>query len=138
MGVRLLKCEPSTHIRDFLGHDSQVSRVAFLEGESAFASGSEDGEILLWDRAEEKATRVLKGHTDAIVRLVSHGEFLFSGSNSKDKTVRIWNTTTGECVRVLEGHSGHVWALTFSPDHSLLHTASGRNGEFRTWDWKTG
>lgn len=126
----------STRIRDFLGHAEQVKRVLFLNKDTAFASGSEDGEIMLWDRDTETATRTLRGHTHSITDMIEHDDMMITGSS--DKTARIWDLRTGGCLRVLEGHSQPVSFLKFNPDYSLLRTACGQDGELCIWkkpDW---
>ena len=49
----------------------------------------------------------------------------------------IWDATTGELVHVLEGHTGGVSSSSFSPDGTLIVTAS-YDGTARVWDSDTG
>ena len=124
----------SAHIRDFVGHTGRVKRVLFLDKESTFVSGFDDGMILLWSRAVEEPTRNLREHTGSITRITSHDNLLFSGS--LDNTIRIWNIATGDCIRILE-HSAHVSGFSFSPNFSLFRVACGTR-EVRIWNWREG
>jgi WD40 repeat protein len=46
-------------------------------------------------------------------------------SGGQDHQVRLWDITCGECLRVLADHTGIVTAVAFSPDGTLLASASG-------------
>jgi WD40 repeat protein len=125
----------STHIRNFSGHPYHIHRVLFLDKDSIFVSGCNDGLLLLWSRIVEEPTHILRGHTKSIHRMISHDNLLVSGAF--DNTVRIWDLATGECIRVLEGHSSYISVLMFSPNYSLLRTGCA-NGEVRIWNWRDG
>ena len=62
-------------------------------------------------------------------------------TSSSDKTVQVTDLTTGESVVPPLKHEYSVWCSDFSPDGTMLATASGSlgvNGEVRLWDMKTG
>ena len=53
------------------------------------------------------------------------------------KTACIWDAATGECRRMLKGHTTHVNSVSFSPDGSLVATASD-DKTARIWRVETG
>ena len=55
------------------------------------ASGSKDGNINIWDRADNNVKQILAGHTDTVnaLSVFPNGDLV---SGSKDKTINIWNT----------------------------------------------
>lgn len=36
----------------------------------------------------------------------------------------MWDVATGQTIQILSGHTGFVWGVAFSPDGTLLATAS--------------
>ena len=57
-------------------------------------------------------------------------------TGSCDNTAKVWDLDTGREVETLRGHIGYVMALAYSPDGSLLATASGHRyaGEVQLWE----
>lgn len=84
-----------------------------------------------------KPVKVLKGHKMGIssVRFAPNGKWLASACTSPqysaltfvpaaDRTVRIWDSYTGEYLFSLVGHALGISDVAWSPDSSLLATAS--------------
>lgn len=143
-----------------LGHDDQVTAVAFSPDEKMLASGGADSIVVLWDLAEGKKKRILKGQKDPISCLafspdgtrVASGS---SGTNAKQQRntgqIIVWDVATGEQCQTfnLGDKSGPVNSVSFSPDGTLL-AASGDSGRppapgvdeafglASVWDVKTG
>lgn len=44
---------------------------------------------------------------------------------SFDCTARLWDSVTGDCLKVFTDHTNYVFALSFSPDGSLLASGGG-------------
>lgn len=55
-------------------------------------SGSEDGQIFLYNLQSRQVQQVLKGHTDAVLAVAAHDkkEILASGGMTNDRSVRFW------------------------------------------------
>ena len=56
---------------------------------------------------------------------------------SFDFTARLWDSVTGDCLKVFTDHTKYVFALSFSPDGSLLASGGG-DGALNMYDVKVG
>jgi WD40 repeat protein len=74
--------------------------------------------------SEDEAMDVLAGSPD--------GRLLAGGGN--DNRLRLWETATGNLHAVLEGQKGKVAAAAFSPDSTILASASDVDG--MVWLWR--
>lgn len=120
------------------GHKKKLNTLAF-HGAETLASGSEDGEIKLWNTANGSLRRSLIGHKNSILSLAFHPShdmaILASGAN--DKTAKLWNTKNGETIREFKGHRHGVYAIAFSPDSRTLATGS-YDQTICLWDIESG
>lgn len=136
--VRLWDAETHQAIEPPLtGHKSWVNAVAFNPDETLLASGSADGEIIVWNLNEQAATMHLSGHTDAVWSLAFSPDGKLLASGSADGTIRLWDTGTFQSLRILQGHTNWVFSVDFSPDGTLLVSGSADN-TLRFWDTATG
>ena len=53
-------------------------------------------------------------------------------SGSADRTVRLWRVADGALLHTLSGHTFHLVDVTFSPDGTLIYSAS-LDGTVRVW-----
>jgi len=119
------------------GHTDRVSSVAFSPDGSTLASGSLNGEIILWDPKKGEMLHTLAGHTTGInsVTFSPDGSTLASGA--WDTEIILWDVKSREILHTLTGHTGEINSLAFSPDGSTL--ASGAwDTEIIMWDVKSG
>ncbi|KAH7349299.1 hypothetical protein B0T11DRAFT_288935 [Plectosphaerella cucumerina] len=100
-------------------------------------SGSDDGNVRLWDTRSGTCNVTLKGHQHRIesVRFSPNNKKLLSGSY--DNTARLWDAASGNCLFVLEGHRARVNSVAFSRDATVLVTAAC-DSTIRCWDANTG
>mmetsp|Transcript_10062 Transcript_10062/g.42315 ORF Transcript_10062/g.42315 Transcript_10062/m.42315 type:complete len:919 (-) Transcript_10062:22-2778(-) len=119
----------------FNGHVTAVTSLAWAnggsnpEGETLFASGSADGEVVLWDPAAEKGRfRIHGAHSNEITALrVIAGHIITA---SKDGLLKIYEISTQSCVQTVVGHPGEVWSMDVGND--LLVTGS-IDQDIRVW-----
>ncbi len=99
------------------------------------ASSSADMTIRLWNVADGKFIREIKGHTGIVdgVAFSPDGKTLASGASAPDKSVRLWNVADAKEVKNLGMHGGSVYTVAFSADGKYLASAGGDN-LIKVWD----
>jgi hypothetical protein len=119
------------------GHSSSVKALTITPDRRHGASGSDDGEIRLWDLATGNHVSTLRGHTRRVtsVEFSSDGKLLLSGS--WDNTCRLWDVGTSQCASVLTGHSDGVTSVAIAPDDKIAASSSFDCG-VRVWNLASG
>jgi WD40 repeat protein len=119
-----------------LTHEAHCWCVAFSPDGKVLASGSDDGEIGLWEVPTGKEIRRLQAHTWQVSSLAFSPDCKRLASGSRDRTVRVWDVGTGRELHRLR-HAGEVNAVAYSPDGKTLASAS-EDGTIRIWDAASG
>lgn len=108
------------------GHAEGVTTIDYSLDGALLASGSWDNTIRIWDTKVQQTVTVLSDsnlHDLGKVRFSPNGQLVASGSID-DYTVRVWQAATGRVLNVLNVGELNVTACNFSPDGSLLVTAT--------------
>lgn len=126
---------------------SDVALALALEASDISDPSSIIGTVLV-ETAYTRTTRhIYDGQSSPImtVAISADGSILASGGgrynssqrDTADTDIRLWNTTTHTVLRTLAGHSDTVWKVVFSPDGSLLASASA-DQTIKLWDVASG
>lgn len=75
------------------------------------ASGSADGDIVVWDVIGEAGIYRLKGHKGAITGLQFAPKHSLLLSSSRDTYVKVWDVDTRHCLQTIVGHRCEVTSL---------------------------
>ena len=124
------------------GHTGYARTVSFSPDGTIIASGSYDGIVNLWDVTTQQNIATLDGHTDSggsysnnprFISFSPNGTILASGTS--DGAVNLWDVTTQQKITTLDGHTNITQSVSFSPDGSILASASDE--QIMLWDVAT-
>lgn len=128
---------PGRYRRVLNGHQAPVVAAAFNPDGTLLATGSDDGNVKLWDPHTGAEVRELPAHGGVVRSVTFSPDGRLLATASDDHTAMIWDPSTGRPLRPLVGHTTHVYDVAFSPDGRLVATAGGE-GRVRIWEPDTG
>jgi len=141
--LRLWDLESSAQIGDEWrdeGDEAGILTMALSPNSKTLASGSSDGTVRVWDIKTRKVIAKWEGHIAMeLVCWSPDGERVASGFD--DGTVRVWNIESGEPVEGLnpiKTGSQQVYALSYSPEATMIVTGGTEFNGIEIWDAKTG
>ena len=113
---------------------SWVRTVTFSHDGKLVATGSEDGEIHVWNATTgQLVLGPFKGHAYQVNSVAFSHDDNFIVSGSSDKTVRLWDAKTGQPLMApFNGHTDYVRSVMFSHDAKFVVSASDDN-TIRIW-----
>ena len=115
---------------------SRVSSVAFSPRGNTLATGSDNGQVSLWNTATYKRITALNGHGGQIlsVAFTRYGNILAAGT--VNGTIELWKTATYKPLTSLTGRAGTIYSVAFSPRDNTLAAATAA-GTVQLWDAAT-
>jgi WD40 repeat protein/tRNA A-37 threonylcarbamoyl transferase component Bud32 len=133
-GHQVRVCDPATGKELFrLGqHPGLVNSVAYSLDGRRLASGSNDGEVKVWDAHTGKET-VAFHHADGVLGLAFSPDGRRLVAAAGNNLVKVWDVTTQKEALVLRGHKDAVASVAFSPDGWRLASGCG-DGTVKLWD----
>ena len=135
--VHLWDVASGTSLGEMVGHTQPVNALAFSEDGQTLRSISDDGTSRLWDLTTQQEV------TDGLLPLTSRKGMAISLAGNEvagklDTGIIVQDLATGEEVSPpLLGHSAFIHQMQFSPDGSLLASASF-DSQVILWNLKTG
>jgi WD40 repeat protein len=125
-----------------LHHENRVRSCAFSPDGQSILSASTDDTLRLWDVSSGESIFILRQDSNPqgirSCAFSPDGGLVLSGGD--DGTARLWNVATGDLLHTFRGHSSPVKHSAFSPDSSLVLTATDYSGDqtIQLWDVATG
>ena len=109
-----------------VGHGDTVTSVAFAPGDSAVATGSQDGTARIWDAR----TGGQQWRSEWPVSNIRSAVFSSDGSRilmgGADGKARLWNTETGR-LEASYPLGGDIWSVAISPDGNRVLVGNNQN-----------
>lgn len=136
--VRLWQVADGQEVGQLTGHSSTASSVAFSPDGKWFASGGEDGTIILWEVGNNwTATIQINGHEGAVTQLTFSADSTKLASSSFDNTIAQWEVPDGKrSGPTLKDHKRGVTSVAWLEEGFL---ASGSlDGQIILWNSTTG
>ncbi len=119
--------------------DGKVTDLEFLN-ESQLLAGTGltgfSGKAALLDIAESKTAEEFPGHHD-MVYAVCRSSLGIIATGGYDRRILLHDPASGNPIRELKGHNGAIFDLAFSPDGTLLASASA-DATIKVWNSATG
>ena len=115
------------------GHQDAVTSLAISLDANLIASAGRDGEIRVWNIAEQRCVANLEGHRDEVRSIAMTADAKFVLSGSRDGTVRIWNIETEKSVRKFSEKLMTLTKIALHPHGKIIAIADGA-GTVLLWD----
>jgi len=116
------------------GVESQINSVCLSSDGRLLAAAARNQPVIIWNLSAGTKERFYLANNRSVdqVEFTPDNKSLILGC--KDRQIRVWRfLDTPDLKRSLAGHQKEAWALTFSPDGSLL--ASGSDDHtIKLWD----
>lgn len=122
----------STITTSWQGHNGMVSCLASSPDGNAFATGSFDKTVKVWNAESHHEIACLRGHDGSVnaVAFAPDGSHLATGS--RDQTIRLWDLGQSNATAVLRGHRSLVESVAYMVDGRQLVSGS-KDGELKLW-----
>ena len=117
-------------------HTSPIIGVGYCENGTRIYTGSQDGNIKLWENTKTQLVQSSK-HTETITCYAVDSRASLLATGSRDMSVILWRLTTGDYVRTLLSHKREILSLEFSEDGVLLASGSSDDSAI-VWDVASG
>ncbi|XP_006814909.1 NACHT domain- and WD repeat-containing protein 1-like [Saccoglossus kowalevskii] len=112
-------------IRNYHGHESDITCLQLSHDEKFIATGSTDKTVRMWDLETEKSLLTLTGHMGSVTCLtISHNDHRVM-SGSSDCMLNVYRVDTGEKLHTFKEHSKPITSIAInSYDDVLVSTAA--------------
>lgn len=136
-------CQSWKSLKSLQGHRANVTAIAISSDGQTLASGSEDKTVSLWNLKTGKLNFTFFGQEREVFAVAICPQVKMLVAGGFDKKITRWQLETKTVQRLClypnssYNHSRFISCLTFSPDSTILASASG-DQTIRLWDGYTG
>ncbi len=118
---------------DWLGHEKDVTALAFSPDGLLLASGSDDTTIMFWDLETGEVAWDSEGHWAPVTTMVFSEESSALLSGGADNKIRNFRVPGGKVTATYEGHLATVNDVAYGLVPDTIVTA-GEDGTMRVWE----
>lgn len=123
--------------RTYSGHSREsqnlVRGLTFSPSGTLLASGSTDGQIIVWEAATGRLLLTFNGHVEEVRSLSFSPDSLRLLSGARDRTLRLWDLRSAAIAHDYSGHERGAVIGAFAPDGWTL-VSGASDGTVRLWD----
>ena len=130
--ARLIDARTGQELKQFAGHEGEISAAAFRSDGKVIATGGADGTARLWDPQSAELRIGGFQHKGCVNAVAFSLDGLTLATGCDDFLLRLWDVTTGVLRTGSLRHDAAVNAVAFSPDGSCVATASN-DRSVRIW-----
>lgn len=120
--------------RELVGHEDEVTCLAWSPDGRILASGSRDRSIRLWNLTTGSCTS-LKWKLDIVLDLAWSPCGRTLAAAQANGVILLWDVSTAQAMLELRGHTGAVRNVFFGSNGSFM-TSNGDDGTVRIWQAK--
>ena len=113
--------------------NSPVTRLALSRDGRRFATGTDAGEVRIWDRQSSALLQTFAAHRAAVTVMAFHPDGMKWVSGAGDGSIRWGSVESPEPPTPLPGHQFEVTSLKVTPDGQFL-VSGGLGGAVRIWN----
>lgn len=135
--MKLWSVKEKACLKTFRAHSTGVVCVDYCPDGRWFASGSEDGKVILWDARMCKQLKELHAHDGPVVSLQFHPEKQYLASASEDRTGRVWSLN-GNCDQIFstDKDKTKIKKVCFAGTNNLNHLVMVSEDNIKVWNWE--
>ena len=121
-----------------LGHEENVTSIAYSPSGNQIASGLSNGSVHIWDtRTGEEFVSLIRSGDCAVSSVVFSPDGRLVASGAENGIISVWSVATGGLMfRRPLAHSGPVELIAFSSNGKLI-ASNGRDNTVGLWNMKT-
>ena len=118
---------------DWLGHEKEVTALAFSPDGTLLASGSADTTIIFWALETGDVEWPSIGHWSTVKTMTFHPDGRSMLSGGEDNKIRNWRVPGGKSTAIFEGHLSGVNGVAFGWGPEMI-LSGGADGTVRVWE----
>lgn len=117
--LRILDTANGQLVLSLSGHSAGVSSVDWSPDGSKIASGSDNGNVRVWNATSGGQLLSLSAHTGTVTSVAWNPDNRLLATTGVDGNLRIWDTTNGQLVSQISA-VGFIYDAAWSPDGNKL------------------